>query len=140
MKSSIDYINEQLSNDLHEVMETACAADVPGEELSELAAFDVAVEEFLEHMDSLLLSKNEAYSTDEDRFYNFTTGASVLGCSKEKAAWAYAAKHIASISKMVNEPDKHPIEEWLEKCGDLANYACLIYAMRYGKVKDEQRR
>lgn len=140
MKSSIDYINEQLSNDLHEVMETACAADIPGEELSELAAFDVAVEEFLEHMDSLLLSKNEAYSTDEDRFFNFTVGASVIGCHKEKAAWAYAAKHIASISKMVNEPDKHPIEEWLEKCGDLANYACLIYAMRYGKVKDEQRR
>ena len=69
-----------------------------------------------------------------------TTGASVLGCSKEKTAWAYAAKHIASLSKMVNEPDDHPIEEWLEKCGDLANYACLIYAMRYGKVKDEQRR
>lgn len=140
MKSSIDYINEQLSNDLHEVMETACAADVPGEELSELAAFDVAVEEFLEHMDSLLLSKNEAYSTDEDRFYNFTTGASVLGCSKEKTAWAYAAKHIASISKMVKDPDKHSLEEWLEKCGDLANYACLIYAMRYSKVKNEQRR
>ena len=125
MKSSIDYINEQLSNDLHEVMETACNADVPGEELSELAAFDVAV---------------EAYSTDEDRFFNFTTGASVLGCSKEKAAWAYAAKHIASISKMVKDPDKHSLEEWLEKCGDLANYACLIYAMRYSKVKNEQRR
>ena len=140
MKSSIDYINEQLSNDLHEVMETACAADVPGEELSELAAFDIAVEEFLEHMDSLLLNKNEAYSTDEDRFFNFTTGASVLGCSKEKAAWAYAAKHIASISKMVKDPDKHSLEEWLEKCGDLANYACLIYAMRYSKVKNEQRR
>ena len=140
MKSSIDYMNEQLSNDLHEVMETACAADVPGEELSELAAFDVAVEEFLEHMDSLLLSKNEAYSTDEDRYFNFTVGSSVLGCSKEKTAWAYAAKHIASISKMVNEPDKHPIEEWLEKCGDLANYAYLIYAMRYSKVKNEQRR
>ena len=140
MKSSIDYINEQLSNDLHEVMETACAADIPGEELSELAAFDIAVEEFLEHMDSLLLSKNEAYSTDEDRFYNFTTGASVLGCSKEKAAWAYAAKHIASLSKMVKDPDKHSLEEWLEKCGDLANYACLIYAMRYSKVKNEQRR
>lgn len=140
MKSSIDYMNEQLSNDLHEVMETACAADIPGEELSELAAFDIAVEEFLEHMDSLLLSKNEAYSTDEDRFYNFTVGASVIGCHKEKAAWAYAAKHIASISKMVNEPDKHSLEEWLEKCGDLANYACLIYAMIYSKVKNEQRR
>lgn len=140
MKSSIDYINEQLSNDLHEVMETACAADIPGEELSELAAFDIAVEEFLEHMDSLLLSKNEAYSTDEDRFYNFTVGASVIGCHKEKAAWAYAAKHIASISKMVNEPGKHSLEEWLEKCGDLANYACLIYAMIYSKVKNEQRR
>lgn len=133
-------MNEQLSNDLHEVMETACAADIPGEELSELAAFDIAVEEFLEHMDSLLLSKNESYSTDEDRFFNFTTGASVLGCSKEKAAWAYAAKHIASISKMVKDPDKHSLEEWLEKCGDLANYACLIYAMRYSKVKNEQRR
>lgn len=140
MKSSTDYMNEQLSNDLHEVMETACAADIPGEELSELAAFDIAVEEFLEHMDSLLLSKNEAYSTDEDRFFNFTTGASVLGCSKEKAAWAYATKHIASISKMVKDPDKHSLEEWLEKCGDLANYACLIYAMRYSKVKNEQRR
>lgn len=140
MKSSIDYINEQLSNDLHEVMETACNADVPGDDLSELAAFDVAVEEFLEHMDSLLLSKNDAYSTDEDRFYNFTVGASVLGCHKEKAAWAYAAKHIASISKMVKDPDKHSLEEWLEKCGDLANYACLIYAMRYSKVKNEQRR
>lgn len=131
---------DQIKNDLHEVMETACAADIPGEELSELAAFDIAVEEFLEHMDSLLLSKNEAYSTDEDRFFNFTTGASVLGCSKEKAAWAYAAKHIASLSKMVKDPDKHSLEEWLEKCGDLANYACLIYAMRYSKVKNEQRR
>ena len=140
MKSSTAYMNEQIMNDLHEVMETACNADAPGEELSELAAFDIAVEEFLEHMDSLLLNKNDAYSTDEDRFFNFTVGASVLGCSKEKTAWAYAAKHIASLSKMVNEPDKHPIEEWLEKCGDLANYACLIYAMRYGKVKDEQRR
>lgn len=140
MKSSTDYMNEQIRNDLHEVMGTVCNADAPGEELSKLAAFDIAVEEFLEHMDSLLLNKNEAYSTDEDRFFNFTTGASVLGCSKEKTAWAYAAKHIASLSKMVNEPDKHPIEEWLEKCGDLANYACLIYAMRYGKVKDEQRR
>lgn len=133
-------MTDQIKNDLREAMETACAADVPGEELSELAAFDVAVEEFLEHMDSLLLSKNEAYSTDEDRFYNFTVGASVIGCHKEKAAWAYAAKHIASISKMVKDPDKHSLEEWLEKCGDLANYACLIYAMRYSKVKNEQRR
>lgn len=140
MKSSTDYMNEQLSNDLHEVMETACSADIPSEDLSELAAFDIAVEEFLEHMDSLLLSKNDAYSTDEDRFYNFTVGASVIGCHKEKAAWAYAAKHIASISKMVKDPDKHSLEEWLEKCGDLANYACLIYAMRYSKVKNEQRR
>ena len=140
MKSSIDYIDELLMNDLPEVMETACNADIPGEDLSELAAFDVAVEEFLEHMDSLLLSKNEACSTDEDRFYNFTVGASVIGCHKEKAAWAYAAKHIASISKMVKDPDKHSLEEWLEKCGDLANYACLIYAMRYSKVKNEQRR
>lgn len=140
MKSSIDYIDELLMNDLPEVMETACNADIPGEDLSELADFDVAVEEFLEHMDSLLLSKNEAYSTDEDRFYNFTVGASVIGCHKEKAAWAYAAKHIASISKMVKDPDKHSLEEWLEKCGDLANYACLIYAMRYSKVKNEQRR
>nr|DAV24600.1 MAG TPA: hypothetical protein [Caudoviricetes sp.] len=140
MKSNIDYIDELLMNDLPKVTETACNADIPGEELSELAAFDVAVEEFLEHMDSLLLSKNEAYSTDEDRFYNFTVGASVIGCHKEKAAWAYAAKHIASLSKMVKDPDKHSLEEWLEKCGDLANYACLIYAMRYSKVKNEQRR
>ena len=86
MKSSIDYMNDRILNDLHEVIETACNADIPGEDLSELAAFDVAVEEFLEHMDSLLLSKNEAYSTDEDRFYNFTVGASVIGCHKEKAA------------------------------------------------------
>lgn len=140
MKSSTDYTNESILKDLHDVMETACNADVHGEELSDIAAFDVAIEEFLEHMDSMLLSKNESYSTDEDRFYNFTVGASVLGCSKEKTAWAYAAKHIASISKMVNEPDKHSLEEWLEKCGDLANYACLIYAMRYSNVKDEQRR
>lgn len=140
MKSSTDYMNEQILNDLHEVMGTVYDVDIPESELDGIVNFDVAVEEFLEHMDSLLLNKNEAYSTDEDRFFNFTVGSSVLGCSKEKTAWAYAAKHIASLSKMVNEPDKHPIEEWLEKCGDLANYACLIYAMRYGKVKDEQRR
>lgn len=122
------------------VMGTACEAAISSDSLSELAAFDIAVEEFLEHMDSMLLSKNEAYSTEEDRFFNFTIGSSVIGCSRERAAWAYAAKHIASISKMVNEPDKHSLEEWLEKCGDLANYACLIYAMRYSKVQDEQRR
>lgn len=127
-------------NELHEVMGAACNVDIPESELDDIVNFDVAVEEFLEHMDNLLLNKNEAYSTDEDRFFNFTVGSSVLGCSKEKTAWAYAAKHIASISKMVKDPDKHSLEEWLEKCGDLANYACLIYAMRYSKVKNEQRR
>lgn len=94
------------------------------------SCFDTSVEDFLEHMDGLLLSKNEAYGTQDDRFYNFNVGAEVLNCSPEKAAWSYAAKHIASICKMVDSPDAYDTGTWLEKLGDLANYACLIYAMR----------
>ncbi len=115
----------------------ALGAEAEEEKMSQTVAFDVAVEGFFEHMDSLLLSKNEAYSTEEDRFYNFNVGGNVLSTTPEKAAWAYATKHIASISKMVASPDAYPIEEWLEKCGDLANYACLIYTMRYSKSKNE---
>lgn len=97
-----------------------------------LEGFDV----FLEHMQILQEIKNKEYST-ADAFYNFNVGANILGSTPEKAAFAYMAKHIASVSKMVKNPDKYSNESWLEKLGDIAIYCGMIYAMRFDKKQNK---
>lgn len=88
------------------------------------------ITEFLQHMSSLLVKKNGEYRTDTDRWYNFNYGSGVLNTTPEGAAFAYMAKHIASVSKMVENPERYSCDTWKEKLGDMANYCALIYAMR----------
>ena len=72
-----------------------------------LEGFDV----FIEHMQILQELKNNEYST-ADAFYNFNVGAKLLGSTPEKAAFAYMAKHIVSVAKMVNNPENYSNEQW----------------------------
>lgn len=88
------------------------------------------ITDFLQHMANLLGVKNAEYSTNADRWFNFSYGAHILDTTPEGAAFAYMAKHIASVGKMVKNPERYSCDTWKEKLGDMANYCALIYAMR----------
>ena len=84
---------------------------------------------FLDYVNSIIIQKNDEYST-EDSYYNFKVGSKILNCSPEKVALSYMAKHIASLSKMVENPDSYSLAIWNEKLGDIACYCANIFGMR----------
>lgn len=85
---------------------------------------------FLERNLKLLESKGKEYGKEKSDYYNFDSVKELMGMTREKVAFSYMAKHIASLSLMVDNPDEIALVVWEEKLGDIINYCSLIQSMR----------
>lgn len=91
--------------------------------------FEDLSKQLLNRIQTNLKQKAETdYATDTDRLYNFHSAGAILG-SPGKACLAYATKHFLSIAKLVNDGGPIFRELALEKCGDMATYMVLMYAL-----------
>ena len=94
--------------------------------------FNKIVNNRIDLIQSVLVNKAAEYASDGDRLANFKDGATITGLTPELTLWAYMAKHLASVKKIIDEigDDKLPSIELLEeKVGDSINYFILLEAV-----------
>jgi hypothetical protein len=88
--------------------------------------------EVFNHVEALLGTKGDEYSTDTNRFENFLAGASAENLPPERILWFMMLKHWLSLQKMIREistPTRRPLDVWTEKIGDMETYLILLKAM-----------
>lgn len=103
--------------------------------------FDEIVETQVMHSLDLLRKKGREYSPGGDRLEHFKKAAALQTCSPAKAAFGMLAKHLVSLSDMVDEPLAYSTERWAEKIGDSVNYLLILSALaEEGRGKDEEYR
>lgn len=76
-----------------------------------------------------LAEKNRKYANNSDPFHNFRVGAAMIGGTPAQAAWGYMAKHLVALHDKVERNDFADRADLLEKCQDIINYVCFVYAM-----------
>jgi len=94
--------------------------------------FNKIVNKRIDLIQTVLVDKAAEYASDGDRLANFKDGAAITGLTPELTLWAYMAKHLASVKKIIDEveDDKLPSIELLEeKVGDSINYFILLEAV-----------
>jgi len=89
--------------------------------------FDETAKRFEDNCSSILSSRTTQYQTATDPLYNFEVGADITGMTAMQTCWAYMSKHLAAVRKKVVTNDVSDMDDWLEKCTDIANYAKLLY-------------
>ena len=84
----------------------------------------------LDHTYEVMNYKNAGYSTEKDALHNFTIASELQDCSLAQALGGFLAKHIASVSDLINSTpiDKKP-EVWDEKITDSIAYLAILHAM-----------
>jgi hypothetical protein len=104
--------------------------------------FRKTVEERLELIKAVLLSKGKEYATSDNAFHNFEASVSAsFTDSREKVAWDFNVKHLQSIKDMIahvaiDGNNGYPTEEMIkEKFGDAINYFILIEAMMLERIR-----
>jgi hypothetical protein len=93
--------------------------------------FNKIVTESIDSIQLVLVNKAKEYASEGDRLVNFKDGARITGLTPEMTLWAYMAKHLASIKKIIDDMNKGdlPTNELLdEKIGDAINYLILLKA------------
>jgi len=95
--------------------------------------FDKIVNKVLDNTKSVLSSKASEYASSSNRMHNFAKCSKFnsLLCmgrnNNARALWALLAKHVASISDIVDDTTKDITMELLdEKFGDTINYLILL--------------
>ncbi len=103
--------------------------------------FDDLVENRLEMIKVILISKGADYQRGEDRLSNFKRAASMLGTTPEKALLGMLAKHIVSVMDYTDDTAKGATilnSVWNEKLGDCINYFILLEGLvKERNVKEE---
>lgn len=91
--------------------------------------FDEITEPFVEHLMATMKVKSAEYSRGGEKFHNFKSAASRLGCTPERALWGMAEKHLGSVYDIINGIEQGkgaPKTDLLdEKFGDLICYLLL---------------
>jgi hypothetical protein len=95
--------------------------------------FKTIVEGCVANINGVLQKKSREYSSKDDKLHNFDKAKDLMRCkTKEYALWGMFAKHLVSITDMVEKyekygilPDKNMVEE---KIGDGINYFVLLKA------------
>ena len=85
-----------------------------------------------EHINELLATKGEEYSSTTNRFENFLEGARVEDKQPEYVLWYMMLKHWLSIAKFkreLNSNKRRPFAMWCEKIDDIITYLILLKAM-----------
>ncbi len=94
--------------------------------------FEEVANKFVSDVKDTLIAKGDEYVPGEQlsRFHNFEAAAHIVQGSRQQALWGFLAKHLISISDMVqDEPTKHSMAKWEEKLGDAMAYLILLHAM-----------
>lgn len=91
--------------------------------------FTKIIEDELEYVKSLLISKGEEYAVDTDRLSAFKKGAELMRTTPEVTLLGYLTKHIVSIYDMAMSDSLYTKEKWTEKITDFINYGLLLLAL-----------
>ena len=95
--------------------------------------FKTIVDNCIANINSVLANKSREYSSKDNKLHNFEQAKNIMRCNtKEYALWGMFAKHLVSITDMVEKyekygilPDENIVEE---KIGDGTNYFILLKA------------
>lgn len=90
--------------------------------------FEVIVNEQLNIVRDLLVSKGQEYSLTDDRLAAFRKAAALQGETVEQALCGMLAKHVVSIYDMAMSERSFTRERWTEKITDSINYLLLLKA------------
>ena len=87
------------------------------------------VEKAINRSNELLIKKNLTYTFDEDRLINFKQVGAMELCHPTESLMSMMNKHVARMSAMVKNPDKHSRKEWNSVLDDIRNYTLLCDAL-----------
>lgn len=98
--------------------------------------FERVVEDTLGMAQKVLTRKSGEYSSSDDKLHNFDKAKDLMRCkTKEFALWGMFAKHLVSVTDMVERFEKTgelPTSNMIdEKIGDSINYFILLKACFY---------
>jgi hypothetical protein len=91
--------------------------------------FDQIVEQQINDIKELLLSKGDEYVRGTDRFHNFKKAAKMAGITPIQALKGFMLKHEVSLSDMINDIENGrtvAISKLNEKMGDIIVYNILL--------------
>ena len=100
--------------------------------------FDKIIEERINKIREVLLSKGKEYQRNDNVFHNFERGSNITGNSREKVMWGFALKHLISFMDILDDCEKYKypsIELLEEKVGDIINYLILEEASIKEQIK-----
>lgn len=92
------------------------------------ADFEIIVNEQLEMVQKLLITKGKEYSLTDDRLEVFRKAASLQGETVKQALCGMLAKHVISVYDMVMSDGNFTEYLWTEKITDSINYLLLLKA------------
>lgn len=91
--------------------------------------FDEIVDEQLARSRALLILKGQEYGTGEDRLASFKKAGALMNMSEAEAALGMLAKHLVSVTEMIQSRQHFTTDRWNEKITDSINYLLIIRAI-----------
>lgn len=89
--------------------------------------FNALVEEQIEQIRSVLVTKVKEYVTSKDRLHNFKSAVpDKLQKTPGEACWGYMVKHLVSVRDLALGIRKGNLEMINKKIGDVINYLILL--------------
>lgn len=106
----------------------------------------IKIEDLIEHrihnIREVLLAKAKEYATENNRFHNFDTAASILNITPEQALQGMMVKHIVSVFDLIEWTDTNTnmlIEQTIdEKIGDTINYLILLEGLLLRRIETKK--
>lgn len=98
--------------------------------------FNIILNDTIQNALNVLGQKAEVYARDDDRLHNFRKAESIINLVHNRgtpayAAWCIAAKQLATITDILDNPESFGKFEIDEKFGDMINYLILMKAIVY---------
>lgn len=100
--------------------------------------FNEIVKEMTDHIQQVLIAKQEEYNLEADRMGHFKHAAATSGWSPEECLYGYLLKHLMSITDMINSGETFSRERWVEKITDICNYLILLLGLLEDENKFEE--
>lgn len=91
--------------------------------------FEKVVNEQINRCEDLLVNKGREYAPGEDRLAAFKKAAALQDCTQLEAALGMLAKHLVSVTDMIQSREHYTTSRWDEKITDTINYLLIIRAI-----------
>ena len=91
--------------------------------------FDRIVNEQINRCGDLLEYKGKEYAPGADRLAAFKKAAALQNCTQLEAALGMLAKHLVSVTDMIQSHEHYTISRWDEKITDTINYLLIMRAI-----------